>query len=291
MRISIVKVHAAIAAALFFTSFPILPATADESNSISRQEVGVALAKVIGPLAGRELTDDEVVTVAKEFIPLLGDSECTTRCIEAIRYNEVRVAPVKEMPGTTLDVRTRHDYISDLYFSPEQRGSLIQRLSAEADPIMVVENAPQRLMTRADVVAVMNLYHFARESGPPAAKAFTERDVNAAAETLNSLYGSSEYVMPRHLPLAAAYWRGLELQWSTFSDTQRAQVRGYFASGGVRKPLASDLYAALLGLSAEKARSFYMTEYEEALSGIVSRQYDVAVKIEEMRSFSELWLP
>lgn len=291
MGSTIFKINAPIAAVLFLACLQPLPATADDSKFLSRQEVGVALADVLGPLARRKLTPDEIVAVTEEFIPLLGDSECTARCIEILQYNQKRVAPVKEIPGSTLDVRTRHDYISQLYFSPTQSGSLIQRLSAEADPVMVVENAPQRLMTRSDVVAVMNLFHFARESGPPNGKSFKERDVIAAADTLNGIYGSAEYVMPRHLPLAAVYWCGLETQWSAFSEAQRAQVRAYFASRKVRRPLTSDLYVALLGLSADQASSFYMAEYEEALSGIVSRQFDVIAKIEEMRAFNQIWLP
>jgi len=268
----------------------LMPAAARDADFMSRNDVGNELAKVIAPLAGRELTREEVVAVAEEFIPLLGDSECTARCVEMVRYNLERIAPVIERPGTPVDLRTRHDYISQLYFSSTQGGSLIQRLSAEADPVMVVENAPQRLMTKLDVIASMNLFHFARESGAPNARSFSQNDIRAAADTLNRVYGSARYVMPRHLPLAAEYWRGLELAWANLDDAQRARVRTYFASR-VQKPLTTDLYATLLGLSAEQASGFYMQEYEDALYGIAARQYDVVILIEEMRGFQSLWLP
>lgn len=265
-------------------------AIADSAEFMSRSEVAAALAKVIEPLAGRELTQNEVTAVAEEFIPLLGDSECTARCVEMVRYNLERIAPAVEKPGTPIDLRTRHNYISQLYFSPTQAGSLIQRLSAEADPIFVVDPAPQRLMTRLDVVASMNLFHFTRETGPPNTKTFSDADVVAAAETLNTVFGSVQHVMPRLLPLAAEFWRGLELEWANLTEAQRVRVRTYFTSR-LRKPLTSDLYARLLGLNADEASSFYQQEYEEALSGIVARQFDVVVAIEEIRGYESLWLP
>ena len=282
------KIQALLAALL--SSLLVVPAASGDPDFMSRHDVGIALANIIEPLAGRKLTRDEVVAVTEEFIPLLGDSECTARCVEMIQHNLARIVPVREMQGTPIDLRTRHDYISQLYFSPTQSGSLIQRLMAEADPILVVETNPQRLMTRSDVVASMNLFHFARDSGPPNARSFPNSEISAAADTLNAVYGSTQYVMPRHLPLAAEYWRGLELAWSSFDDAQRARVRSYFASR-VRKPLTAELYVTLLGLSPEQAKSFYTQEYEEALFGIVARQFDVQALIEEMRGYHSLWLP
>lgn len=282
------RIQALIAALL--SSLLIASAAADEADFMSRNEVGAALAKVIEPFAGRELSRSERLAIADEFTPLLGDSECTARCVEMVRYNLKRIAPVIDTPGTPLDLRTRHDLIAQLYFSPTQGGSLIQRLSAEADPVAVVENAPPRLMTRLDVIASMNLYHFAGESGPPSSRSFSDSDVAAATDTLNKIYGSSQYVMPRHLPLATEYWRGLEIAWPSFSDAQRVRVRTYFASR-VRKPLSADLYATLLGLNAEEASNFYSQEYEDALYGIVGRQFDVLALIEEMRGYHSLWLP
>ena len=268
----------------------LLPVANSGPEFMTRDEVGDALATVIEPLAGRKLTPHEVSAVTEEFIPLLGDSECTARCTEMVHYNLARIAPVLEQPGTPLDLRTRHDYIAQLYFSPTQAGSLIQRLMAEADPITVVEPNPPRLMTRLDVIASMNLFHFARESGSPSAKAFSERDVSAAADTLRQIYESAQYVMPLHLPLAAEYWRGLEISWPGFNEEQRVRVRTYFASR-VRRPLSADLYATLLGLSAEEAGNFYQHEVGEALNGIVGRQFDVVARIEEMRGHHSLWLP
>ena len=270
----------------FFAAF----AMADDAEFMSRSEVAAALAEVIEPLAGRALTPAEATAVAEEFIPLLGDTECRARCVEAVRYNLNRIAPAIEKPGTPVAVRTRHDYISQLYFSPTQGGSLIQRLSAEADPILVVESAPQRLMTRSDVLASMNLFHFVRETGPPNAKGFSARDVAAAAETLNTVFGSAHHIMPRHLPLAAEFWRGLVLEWPNLTETERARVRTYFASQ-LRKPLTSDLYAKLLGLSPGEATTFYQLEYEDALFGIAARQFDVVAAIEEIRGYESLWLP
>jgi len=96
--------------------------------------------------------------------------------------------------------------------------------------------------------------------------------------------------MPLHLPLAAEYWRGLEIAWPSFSNEQRERVRNYFASR-VPKPLTAELYATLLGLSTDQAAEFHQQEYGDALIGTVGRQFDVFAKIEEMRGCHSLWLP
>ncbi len=257
---------------------------------MSHEEVGRALAQVIEPLAGRQLTAQEVSGVTQEFVPLLGNEQCLSRCVEMVHYNLARIRPVIESPGTPLDLRTRHDYISQLYFSPTQSGSLIQGLMTGADPIAVVENAPQRLMTRLDVIASMDLYQFVYDAGPPKAKRHSENDIQSATDTLNRVYGSKKYVMPRHLPLAAEYWRGLELSWSGLSADEQGQVRAYFA-GQIRRPLSRKLYGILLGLNATEAANFRQQAYQEAMFAVTSRRADVLVLIEELRGFDSLWLP
>jgi len=266
-----------------------LPACA-QGQTLSREKVGEEVADVLEALARRSLTAEEIATATDEFIPLFGDSECTTACVEAIEWNARQIAPVLDQPGTPADVRVRHLYISATYFNPQQNGSLIQRLSAEADPIMVVERSPQRLMTRADVIASMNLYHFARESGPPTAREFPESEIEAAAKSLNEMYGTAMYIMPRQLPSAAVYWTGLRQNWKRFSGEERQRLRGYFAAKRT-KPLTGSLYAQLLGLSAAEAEQFYVDEMGQALLDVADMGFQVQLEAIKTRWYGMLWTP
>lgn len=273
-----------LAACLVLTSSGLLgsPAAAEEGQFMSREEVGAAIADVLEALARRKLTPEEIKATTEEYIPLFGDTECTAKCVEVIEYNARSITPAREQSGGPEEALVRHDFIAAIYFSPEQNGSLIQRISAEADPVMVVEPSPPQLMTRADVVASMNLYIFSQESGPPQARRFDEADIAAAADEMNRLYQSPAHIMSRHLPLAATYWAGLERGWSGFTEEERTLVRAYFANDRPQDALPSNLYTTLLGLAPGRALDFSMQIFQDSMR-------DIAVQGAILRTQMAIW--
>lgn len=269
------------------------PASFGADSSLSKEQVRAELEDVLETLANRQLTAEELDAVTAEYIPLFGDTVCREECAKNVRWNAEKIARLKKNKGKPVEASIRHRYISNTYFSPTQSGSLIQRIIAEPDPILVVEPLPPRLMTRKDVIAAMNLFHFARESGPPRAKRFSETDIAAAADSLNKIYPSKLHVMPRHLPLAAVYWTGIQQEWAGFSEQERANVRAYFAEGNkIQDPLSSRLYAALLGLSQQQAKKFHTDEFFNVLRDSASYiAMQAAITSIKIQTYSQYWTP
>lgn len=278
------------AAALILASIVVLPTVAG-AQSLSREEVGAALADILQALARRGLTSEEIDGITDEWLVLFG-GECVGACVRTLDENLQHTAPARAQQGGPQEALVRHQQISGIYFSPKQRGGLIQRLSVEADPIMVVELSPQRLMTRADVVAAMNLYHFARESGPPQAKDFPEDEIAAAADALQRLYQSDRFVMSRHLSIGAAYWSGLEQGWPRLTEQERALVRAYFADDHKYDPLTADIYTVLLGLTPDQAKEFHLDEmFKGFRDSIIDIKLQEAITIHKINTYSLIWAP
>jgi hypothetical protein len=93
---------------------------------------------------------------------------------------------LKTKRGQPEDLITRHLYIASSYFSPKHRGSLIQRLLTEPDPIRVVNPKTKRLMTQRDVVALANLGIFLHSHDSPKNQSFSPKEIEEAVVLLES---------------------------------------------------------------------------------------------------------
>jgi|GEM_PF-6912260 hypothetical protein len=229
---------------------------------------------------GRQLSPNEMKQVTREFIALFGASTCEAKCTQALATNKTQLAILKTKPGQPEDLVTRHIYIASSYFSPLQRGSLIQRLLSEPDPIRVVNPKTKRLMTQRDVVALANLGILLRSHDLPKNQSFSPKEIEEAVVLLESAVGShaKAHKMPILFGVAAELWAGVQREWPALNANERQIVRDYIQHKSA-KPMSVNLYSRLLGLSSAQAKEILTSERVEGQStrlwGKLSRYLDL----------------
>jgi len=266
-------------------------ATGADAQSLSRNQVRAELENVLETLSGRELTAQELDSVTAEYIPLFGESGCGVSCVENVHWNAERITRIKRSGEGPEAARLRHEYVSSTYFSPVQGGSLIQRIIAEPDSVVLYDSANQRLMTRSDVIAALSLGAFAQSDGPPVARSVTDEELIEASvalkEAIVAVHGG---VMPFRLTLANTLWTGIVASWPDFSEEQRAQARAYFQGDDNGPELTLPVFAAMYGASPDEAQAVFSEDkFQEELARIRQLAYDYALHSAKMTQIRLWW--
>lgn len=243
-----------------------------KSTKVVRSE----LAKFYEVYLSRKLSQQELDQVTKQFIEHFGASTCKAKCVQALDSHNANMTIFKNKRGQPEELVIRHAYISQNYFSPKMRGTLIQRLLAEPDPIRVVNPVTQRLMTEKDVIALANLELFRQSNGAPKHQSFSQKEIDEAVSVLEPLVGSQPKAkkMPIMFVTAAELWAGIQRNWSSLSASEQQSVRDYIQYKS-DKPIPVHLYSRLSGLPVNQAQIVQNYEQLDGTKNIVSSYLDL----------------
>lgn len=215
------------------------------------------LGEIYRVLLGRPLTTQELERVTAEFLRAL-DKQCPSGILNwNMRLGQV----VKTQPGTPQALIVRHYLIAALYFSPQQHGTLGQRLVATPDPIRVVDSKTKYLMTERDLIAFCHLQLLAQSGRLPSPQTFSRAQLDRVAALLNGMYGdgknSQQWAMPPLWGYAAAFWLGLQREWPKLTAQEREAVRAFIqAPVDTKKRLDAGLLQRVLGVGGAYQRQY-----------------------------------
>ena len=251
---------------LFLVAIGILAAGTVDQSKLSDDEVATRVEYVLELITKRQLTASEIQQATQEFLAAY-NHECDAPCQDAVQVNVARVQPMLDHPGEPRDLLARQYYSRVLYFSPEQTGGIIQKLTDEVDPIVVVDTKIKRIMTRSDVLAVMNIHRFIQQGGRPINHKFSQDTVNQEIARRQNRYGRDAWRMPFRTGLAAELWAGVYQNWDKLDGEQQLQVRHYFSDKNGAATMSIETFATVLGMNMQAA-----TEWQHAFTR--EQQYD-----------------
>ena len=218
---------------------------------------------------GRDLSRAELRQVTDEFVEvhtLRGRDPNGIR--EVARLFEGPTHLLRDREGTAAALALRHSLIATNYFNPNLQNTLSLRLLTEPDPVRVIDVASRRLMTERDVIALANIRHFARTKGAPRHKALSRRQVEEMVGLLNTSVGGKDGNMPQFCGDAAAFWAGVQQEWSDLNMKQQERARAYAAGSG-RVGMPFEMYGRLLGLDPTTALSRHTSETNAAIQNMM----------------------
>ncbi len=221
---------------------------------------------VLELITKRELSDAEIERATREYISTF-DNQCLERCVEITQMNRDRVEPMASAPGSPRDLLARQYYSRSLYFSPTQAGSFIQSLTDEVDPIVLADAKSQRIMTRADIIAVIQIRHFVENGGSPAKKAYSEADIANETARYHAHFVDGALKLPFQAGLAAELWAGLRQNWRQFNAAEKDQLRQFLASGAGLSSMDADVLQRLWGITEAEAvawKQYFVSEHQLA---------------------------
>jgi len=235
----------------------------------STEAVQTELENFFKVFLGRNLSQNELDQVTREFITSFGSSTCTAECVRTLNINQRHLAVMKAKPGQPEDLVIRQAYLYAGYFSPKvPEGRLFERLINEPDPIRLVDRKTKRLMTQRDIVALANLGIFIKSDGLPKHHSFSSEEIDEAVVVLTRI------LEPQRMPIlflaAAELWAGIQHHWSALSASEQQSVRNYIQDQS-DQPLPTHLYSQLFGISSDAAQRLRTREQLDEIRGTLSR--------------------
>lgn len=237
---------------------------ADEAEW-SFDKVATQTEYVLELITDRELSKEEIRRASLEFYSLF-DSRCAERCKNAILGNLEIVEPMKSSPGSARDLLARQYYSRTLFFSPTQAGSFIQQLSDEVDPICLADTKSERIMTRGEILGVLNIKRFLAAGGTPATHNFTTAEIDAEIASYRERFVDGVFKMPFRAGLAAELWAGVEQNWGALNDEQKRQLRIFLENRDGKATMDLPVFQLVLGMDEASA-----ADYKNAFT--VQQQY------------------
>ena len=205
----------------------------------------------------RDLRNDELRSITDEFIAFYrkkgkdraGINEATKPFAEFTKF-------LREKDGTPGALTWRHSLLAVNYFDPDMQNTTELRLLTEPDPVRVVDPGYKRLMTEKDVVALVNIYHFAKSDGDPRHKELARQDLERLVVELDRAYGNYQTAteLPQFYGEAAAFWAGVQQHWPHLTAEEKREARAY-ADKTYKALMPTQMYAKLFGLDPNAAFS------------------------------------
>jgi hypothetical protein len=238
----------------------------------------------------RDLRSDELRSITDEFIAFYtkkgkdraGIHEATKPFAEYTKF-------LREKDGKPGALTWRHALLAVNYFDPDMQNTTELRLLTEPDPVRVVDPGYKRLMTEKDVVALVNIYHFAKSNGAPRHKELARQDLDRLVAELDRAYGNYKTAteLPQFYGEAAAFWAGVQQQWPQLTAEEKRQARAY-ADKTYKALMPTQMYAKLFGLDTSAAFSRRQNDVTAALVYINEVNMQSLV-LDRIRSAAEKW--
>ena len=228
---------------------------------------------------GRELSNEEVRSIDEEFSAGHARNGKSREAIRALAAQFVMdMILLREEKDRAAAFSLRHRLIEVNYFRPPMRNTLELRLLTEPDPVRVADERSGRLMTQRDVIALANLWHFAKTTGAPRHRELSRGQVDELVSLLNLAVTDTYGRLPQFFGDAAAYWAGVRQLWPYLSSEQKNLARAY-ARDTWRVHMPVELYAALWGIDRASASKRWTADVatrirgrEEAMQGMARLQ-------------------
>jgi hypothetical protein len=248
-------------------------AAAQSDRIVANQQKAFYEAWLRRDLRGEELrsiTDEFIAFYTKKGKNRAGIHEATKPFADYTKF-------LREKDGTPGALTWRHGLLAVNYFDPDMQNTTELRLLTEPDPVRVVDPGYKRLMTEKDVVALVNIYHFAKSDGLPRHKELARQDLDRLVVELDRAYGNHQTAtaLPQFYGEAAAFWAGVQQQWSQLNDEEKRKARAY-SDKTYKAIMPITLYAKLLGLDNNAAASRYLDD----VSAVSVYIYEVSVQSE-----------
>jgi hypothetical protein len=216
---------------------------------------------------GRQLTAEEVRTVGAEFSAGHARNGKRPEAIRALAWEfGLHMILLREEKDRAAALSLRHRLIEVNYFRPQMQNTFELRLLTEPDPVRVTDVRSGRLMTQRDVIALANLWHFAKTTGAPRHRELSRKQVDELVSLLNQGVNDTRGRLPQFFGGAAAYWAGVRQLWPYLSSEQKSLARAYARdTWQVRMPV--ELYAALWGLDRASASRRWTADVATRIRG------------------------
>lgn len=243
-------------AILIFLLSSIAYLSCQNATAEANQAIAQDLSSFFEAFLGRRLSNAEQQSLPEEFARLHTAKGRNREAIERIARELASYAKIlREQKGSPADLSLRHALLETNYFQPILKNTVELRLFTEPDPVRVVNSRSKRLMTEKDIVAIINLNHFAASNLDPQPLSISRQQIDRLANELNRLFGDQPKarLMPRFCGEAAPLWAGVRKEWPSLNADERQQTRAY-AGKGFKAPLRSyKLYARLFEIDANTA--------------------------------------
>lgn len=150
---------------------------------------------------------------------------------ETLKMMEYCIKVLRDEDGTAAAFHLRHAIINSLYYDKKNRHSPIRSKLLALDPVLVADRRRQRILTTADVQAIVSMRKFANSQTSP-------RDIpQATAEEIEKESDGDQDVIDKGGYLtdlgceAAAFWTGVTQHWENLSAGEKSTVRKYAKLG------------------------------------------------------------
>ncbi|MEO1017767.1 MAG: hypothetical protein AAFY56_08745 [Pseudomonadota bacterium] len=184
------------------------------------------------------------------------------------------VAIFQAKPEPPYAIILRHAYLQKSNFSANERGGVIYGLLNEPDPIAVVDERAQRMMSERDVAGLANLENFVQSGGEPERVDYTRQQIDVGAAALGeTLAGNDAGAMPLIYSAAAEIWAGIRREWPLLDKDQRQMVRDY-SRHGLAKPMTLEFYSRIFGLPEDQAQQ--VLERDQYLRQLAALRNDLS---------------
>ena len=233
----------------------------------------------------RELRGNELREVTDEFIAYYTKQGKDRAGMHEVAGSfDIYSKLLREHDATPAAFTTRHSLLVLNYFDPGMQNTTELRLLNEPDPVRVVDPSSKRLMTERDVVALANIYNFARSEGAPRHSELSRQEIDRLVTELDRAYGNHQESgqLPQFFGETAAFWAGVRQEWPRLSDEEKRKARAY-ADKTYKSLPPVQLYAKLWGLDSNAASKRYLDDVSACLVYIneVNMQSIVLHKIME----------
>jgi hypothetical protein len=206
-----------------------------QSTASRRFELLRALYTELGVSA----SDDEIASS-------MASDPCDATCLQ---NSEKVYRMLVASRGRPVELILRHAILQNAYFVQQTNPRALMAALLRTDPPSVIDVANKTIVTRGDVIGVINLVRFGRGSGAPEHYQPTEREVREVAGVIEA-----ERAKRGRFALfgvfAAEMWLGVRQAWPSLTAKERRVVRDH-AAKGVKQPLPGAMYARLLGIDRE----------------------------------------
>lgn len=223
---------------------------------------------------GRELTTAEIKAVTEEFVGISRREGKSLEAIQARARGFDRHTRVLRADRNGPAARNARDMVIQAnFFRPIMQGTIEMRLFLEPDPVRVVDTRSQRVMTEADVIALVNLYRFALSRGKPVHQDLSRNEIERAVADLKRAVGGNSGRMPRLYTESSTFWSGVRQEWDRLSASEQSLIRDY-AIKTWRIKLPRNLFSRVWGLDSAAALNRSMEDRREVGMAVMQLQLE-----------------